>query len=380
MNQDTGKIRYNLDLLKFVIQRDCAILIGEYPKLNKDTVITFICSCKLSDQYHKSFRRMYNDGGAFCRQCTLKNTTEKLKAGNLEKYGVENQFQRTEIKEKMKETNLEKYGVEHPLQNKELLLKTQQTNLEKYGNVCTLRNTEILSKTRETNISKFGVIHPTQNKEVYEKIKKTNLDKYGVENVSQSNSIKQKRINTNLHRYGFKVSSKNEHVKEKMKNTCLQKYGGNSPFSSILVKNKSKDTCKNNHGVEYPMQSNIIQQKQQKHSYMFKKYILPSGNIVYVQGYEHFALDILLKTYVEDQIKIMRSEVPRIKYLQDNTEHYYFPDIYISHEKRIIEVKSTYIYNKELEKNLLKKEASIKAGFKFEFWIISPKGTLTEII
>lgn len=58
----------------------------------------------------------------------------------------------------------------------------------------------------------------------------------------------------------------------------------------------------------------------------------------------------------------------------------YLPDIYIKPENRIIEVKSEYTYNLELEKNLLKKEACIKSNLSFEFWIIDSKGKLIEII
>jgi len=39
---------------------------------------------------------------------------------------------------------------------------------------------------------------------------------------------------------------------------------------------------------------------------------MPSGDIRKVQGYEPFALDILVKKYKEDDIKTDRKDIPRI--------------------------------------------------------------------
>ena len=41
--------------------------------------------------------------------------------------------------------------------------------------------------------------------------------------------------------------------------------------------------------------------------------------------------------------------------------------LFIKKENRLIEVKSTYTYNCLLDKNIAKKEGSIKQGYKFEF-------------
>jgi hypothetical protein len=60
----------------------------------------------------------------------------------------------------------------------------------------------------------------------------------------------------------------------------------------------------------------------------------------------------------------------------ENKERVYFCDIYISKENKIIEVKSQYTYEKELERNILKKEACIRYGYAFEFWIYDPKSKL----
>ena len=43
-------------------------------------------------------------------------------------------------------------------------------------------------------------------------------------------------------------------------------------------------------------------------------------------------------------------------------------------ENKIIEVKSIWTYNVNLEKNILKQKASINNGYNFEFWIFNNKG------
>ena len=67
--------------------------------------------------------------GGYRRHCSVRCSTldpkvqEKLKATNLEKYGVENPYQSEEIKERIKQDRLAKFGVDHPLKRKEIAKK-----------------------------------------------------------------------------------------------------------------------------------------------------------------------------------------------------------------------------------------------------------------
>ncbi len=102
---------------------------------------------------------------------------------------------------------------------------------------------------------------------------------------------------------------------------------------------------------------------------------MPSGEIRKVQGYEPFALDVLLKQgYTEDQIKTERKDVGRIEYEVDGKKKYYFPDISIPHEKKIIEVKSTWTYKCKTDNIQAKAEATRKQGYAYELWIFDAKG------
>jgi len=106
-----------------------------------------------------------------------------------------------------------------------------------------------------------------------------------------------------------------------------------------------------------------------KISYLFKNYKMPSGNNIRIQGYEHIALDELVKKYQELDIITERKKVPTIKYTFKNKQLRYYPDIYIVSENKIIEVKSTWTYNINLIKNIHKALAVRKLGYDFEFWI-----------
>jgi hypothetical protein len=114
-----------------------------------------------------------------------------------------------------------------------------------------------------------------------------------------------------------------------------------------------------------------IHEKKMKNSYKSKDYTLPSGRIVKLQGYEDKALTILLMKYDESDIMISQNEIPTIDWVdRNNIHHVYLPDFYIISENLIIEVKSDYTYNADLEMNLLKKEYTEKAGYNFEFMIL----------
>lgn len=119
------------------------------------------------------------------------------------------------------------------------------------------------------------------------------------------------------------------------------------------------------------MQNADIAEKVSKTSYLLKEYILSNGNVIYLQGYEPFALDILLQEYEESDIITSKQEVPEIwwNFKDDSTKHRHYVDIYIPSINKCIEVKSTWTYNKEEEKVLAKQLAAKTLGFDYEIWI-----------
>jgi len=114
-----------------------------------------------------------------------------------------------------------------------------------------------------------------------------------------------------------------------------------------------------------------------KKSVGYKKFKMPSGCIVNLQGYEPQVLSELLEIYNENNIivgvKEINKEIGKIEYCWKNKIHRYYPDFFIKQENKIIEVKSQWTYNKWKEKNELKKQACLDAGFNFEFKIYSQR-------
>jgi hypothetical protein len=394
------KVRYDRTLLDSCLERDGATLLGEYEKVRSGTKIKFVCKCGIEG--NKGIYMVVNNSGLFCKKCTTKNRIGKYKLTNLEKYGVENPFQNEDIKTKIKKTNLEKYGVEHPSQNEDVKEKYKQTNIEKYGVEYPSQNERIKERVKQTNMERYGVEFPSQNErikekvkqtnverygvvchlqneEVKEKYKQTNIERYGVENPSQNENIKIKKKDTAIKNYGVEFPSQNGGIKEKYKQTNIERYGVEYPSQNGGIKEKMKQTNLEKYGVEFPSQNPDILEKSQANMKKFKNYIMPSGDVRRVQGYEPFALDDLLKMYTEDQIITQRKEIPRIPYNVDTKKCYYFPDIYIPHENKIIEVKSTWTIKLDPEIINSKKMATQEAGYNYEIWCFNRKGERVDI-
>jgi len=92
------------------------------------------------------------------------------------------------------------------------------------------------------------------------------------------------------------------------------------------------------------------------------------NDILFSQGtYELDFLNFCEKNNIVNLI----SNGPSINYMIDslNTNHIYHSDFFIEKYNLIIEIKSNYTYEVELEKNLMKEKYSKLAGFDFLFII-----------
>jgi len=326
----SGKYIFDSDLLDKSLEESGATLIGDYEWLNQGASIKYTCKC--GNNYEKKFCSIVYYGGAYCKQCTIANKAKKIKTTCKERYGVENPSQYQEVKDKKTETSMKNFGM-----------------------------------------------HPLQCPEIQEKRKKLHLEKYGVENPSQREEIKEKIKNVFIEKYGG-YPAQSQEIRDKIKATCFEKYGG-YPAESEEVKIKAKATFMKNMGC-YPLQSKEVMEKSQKNGKRYKDYIMPSGTIRRIQGYEHFALNELVKIYTEDQIKSDRKDIPRIEYYKESNKDkkcYYFPDIYIPHENKIIEVKSTWTYSSKIDGVQEKAKYTRKEGYIYEIWVYDNKGVKVEV-
>jgi len=371
------KVVCSLESLQEVLKRDNATLLMDYEVIKSNTPISFKCHC--GEDYIKNSAQLIKVSGAFCKTCTRKTWTEKNKKTNLEKYGVECSVHAPHISERIKQERMDKYGVDNLFKLPEIQEKIKKTILEKYGVECISQVPEIRQKAKQTCIQKYGGENPMFNESVKQKLKETLINKYGVQHISQSQEFKDKYKQTCLERYGVEHASKSDQYKEKVKKSFIERFGVDNPNKTQEIKDKIKKTNLERYGVEYSSQNHEIMEKTQKNAKKYKEYTMPSGQIIKVQGYEPFALNELVKIYKEDDIKTGRKDIPRIKYEVDGKSKYYFPDIYLPIENKIIEVKSTWTYKCKTDNIKQKSDAVKQAGYNYEIWIYDTKGNKMDL-
>ena len=331
------KTRYDINLLTSFCAENNIELLKDYSneKVIGKTQIEGKCvNNKCENKFNKKFITLCISNG-YCKICHNKIIVEKMKATNIEKYGVEYVSQSKEVKDKVKSTCIKNYGVEHIFQSEKCKEKIKATNIEKYGVEYSSQLKEIRDKSKATCMENFGVEYPFISKEAKEKSKATNMIKYGAEYPFQSQEIQEKSKATNIIKYGF----------------------------------------------ENPLHNAEISEKASKNAYKAKDYIFPSGRIERIQGYEPFMLNELLQkeNVLENDIIVNRKEVPEIWYEdEDGKKHRYFVDCYIPSEKRCIEAKSTWTAKKKKDCIFLKQQAVKDAGYECEIWIYNEKGEKVE--
>lgn len=255
------------------------------------------------------------------------------------------------------------------------IVVSRQTKLERYGD-ANYNNAEKMLKTKEENdsytlmkethkktcLERYGVEHHWQLPEIREKIIDTFMENYGCDNPMKNSDVRELVKITNIERYGYENTFQVPQFKEKIHNSNVENYGVGMPLLNPEINAKGKATMVKIFGVEYYSQTGL------GHSgYKWKEYILPSGKIIKIQGYEGRYIPILIRAFGEENIIFERKEMPEIWYKGlDGKEHRYFPDFYIPKYNLIIEVKSMFTYLVEENKNELKFEAVKELGYNFK--------------
>jgi hypothetical protein len=326
--------RYDAAFLAAFCEENKITLNQTCDNVNRETRLVGNCLTDDCDgKFDRGFRGVVNGAGAYCNKCTTMNRIQKLK-----------------------KTYLKLTGFDHPSQNPKIKEAKVQTNLLRRGVRCSL-----------------------QDQTTKEKIKQSCIKIYGSENPSKTLFVKEKAIQTNLKRRGVKYSLQDPYVRNKGKQTNIKRYGSENPFQSKICMDKSKQTCIKRYGYEHATQNPEIAEKASKNSYRTKDYVLPSGAVKYVQGYEPFALDELLLTFDEDEILTGATNVPKIDYTgADGKAHTHMPDIYIPFINTLIEVKSTWTAKKKDDSIFLKQAAAKSHGYNYEIWVYNAKGQKVE--
>lgn len=256
-------------------------------------------------------------------------------------------------------------------------IKPFRNIIERRGFVCRKCGEHIRQTTKKnTNMERYGKEHPSQRESVKEKVKQTLLKNYGVDNPSKSEEIRKKKEQTSFIHYGVTQPLASKIVQQQSRDSCMKKFGVLYPTQDEGVREKFRNTLMEKYNVENPSHYAEFIAKKETSLYSFKDYKMPSGDIRRIQGYENLALNILCKKYNEEDIVTDRKKIPNISYYINNKMKYHYPDIFIKSINKIIEVKSTWTYNSDIEGVVSKQESAILQGYLYEVWIFDNKGNL----
>jgi hypothetical protein len=168
-----------------------------------------------------------------------------------------------------------------------------------------------------------------------------------------------------------------ECMETRKKATNMLKFNSITYTGTTAYIERKRNTSLAKYGVEDPQQFPAIRSKTKRSSFALKDYMFPSGKVVKIQGYEHFALDDLLKSYDESELLTEDSDQPEI-WWKDSTgkTHRYYSDIYIPCDNTVVEVKSTYTARLHAEKLKQCRASAEMAGYNYDVLIYTEKGEL----
>lgn len=293
-----------------------------------------------------------------------------------------------EARKKQKATTLERYGVESHQQSPKFIESYTRTCRERYGVDFATQTEEVKEKRKNTNLSIYGNAG-AMSSEVLERRARTVRERYGVDNVAQAEHVKMKILRTFLKNYGMHPMKRKDY-RERMhlsalgsqsqrESTNLQRYGSKSPSQSPVCKAKSVRTSLARYGVSHYRQHGPTFRRILINMYISKTYILPSGRVIKLQGYEPDAVNQLLCTRSEAELDF--DNIPSIPYADtDGHKRVYYPDIFVPKENLIIEVKSWWTLKRNLGINCCKQEAVTSSGYHFQLWVKDPKDSTFTII
>lgn len=347
----TRKTAFSVVKQRFEAKGKTLLSTEEDYKDNK-TKLRYRCGCGNDNCWITA--NQLGKGTDNCNPCAQKKRKETM----VRIYGVENPSQSPEIQAKKRETCFANHGVEHPIQSPEIRARIQETMIQRHGAGNPSQIAEFQEKKKETWLQNLGVDHPFKSPEVLAKRRETWVENYGVNHPSKS-----------------------EEIKTKKEETCFGNYGVRHPFQSPEIRARMRENYFAKHGVEHPMQNPEVFARLQASAFSKKDYTFPSGAIIKVQGYEPYAYDDLLKgDYTETELIDGYNQRPVIRYYFEDSQHSYYPDIYIIIDKVIVEVKSEFFFQMAEEKTKAKMLACAEQDYHSEIWIYGKSGNTGKLI
>lgn len=207
----------------------------------------------------------------------------------------------------------------------------------------------------------------SSNRGTYKKKIETMKKTHGVENIFQLDSTKKKIETTCLKKYGVKSPTQSEEIKNKIKKTCLEKYGSENFLSSKIHRKRMKEKMIEKYGVDHNMKSPELFLKNMNSRGAVRQY----RHLLYQSEYELKFIKFIESLRLLEKLK----NGPTIEYLVDNYQYSYHSDFIIEELNLIVEIKSSWYYDKNgrdfiMKKfNEAKKRACLDKGYDFIFVI-----------
>ena len=369
-------------ILNLTRQPKCQICNKEFNDLQKLTTHIFSKHKIHSKTYYNYFHRKENEGICYCGKecnfehfqynrfcslsCAIKSPETQKKMGDtcFKNHGVKHSSQSKEIQERSQQTCFKNLGVYNPSQSNIVKHKKEDTNMEHRGVKYSFQAEDVKKLIKETMITRHGFDNPSKCEEFQNKKIETSKENWGTDHPMQCKEVHDKAVETNIEIYGKSNPMMCKEIQEKAAATNIEKYGGPSAMCDPNIVNKARLTNIERRGVEWSMQDPAIRSVVKKKLFQRKEYVLPSGKMILLLGYEPQFLDYVFSNNLLKEEEIDYNP-DRIKYVSpDGKNHYYFPDFRIIPFNLIVEIKDTYILSIQKYTDL-KQSATVTAGFKY---------------
>ena len=183
----------------------------------------------------KVFGTTLSKWNPLCRNCRVKQASQKRRETTIERYGVSHVSQLEEVKERKKERAIDSYGVENISQASAIKEKKRQASLSAYGTENISQAESIKEKKKETLLRNYGVDNPHKDPAIKKKIRETSIERYGG-TLFESPVIARKIRQTNEELYnGIGMGGS---IREKIEATNLERLGVTNPFYSTAIQSK----------------------------------------------------------------------------------------------------------------------------------------------
>jgi hypothetical protein len=213
--------------------------------------------------------------------------------------------------------------------------------LERYGTTVPMKNPDLDAKRRQTNLKRYGAEQVMQSKKVQRKYRKTLKTRYGATHVNQVPGVLSKASTTRVVR-GTTTNDGRKRINAKRVATSRIKYGTDWPIQNPEVFQRNLDAC-----------------------FKSKPTQLPSGAIVFLQGYEPLVLTYLFENGYSEHEFLWAGKPSFLYQDASGKTRRYHPDFVLPKRGMIIEVKAQKWFERDRDNIIRKGNACADAGWEF---------------